>query len=195
MPRRRGRLCKEDFGIDENFVRKNLRNKKGVGRQHGKKRPRVDEGREAFGGSEANDFKKYSNNGGVDALELSLEAVARNKDIEKVSGVGPLNKTLQTPSSSASSAVLPRGLDPSRAFGSKLTSRWSCAGRSKKEIDLIPEHLLIQHAPLCSGHHLPSALLRVRKAGPNTVIFHNEVIRYGVSPHIAMFRDGGSMAA
>ena len=142
---------------ESNFIRRNLRNRRGVGRKRRSSRPSADSRHsDSRQGEEAQDREQSIGRGlgalGLDPLSLSLDFAGRTAKRPKLS-------TRTCPSLPSPDRVrAPRGLvlKESRAKGKSNEQRLS-----------LSESDLIRLAPTCPLHRLPARLLVVKKAGAN----------------------------
>jgi hypothetical protein len=150
---------------DINFVRKNLRNRKGLG----KKRHKI----ETKGPNSSSTCGTIENTGskgvkvshglaslGLDPLQMSLDAITTvhcgrsNSMTNNLSNYSAKDKGSPT-------KLVARGLvDPSKLLGKSVR-------RFLKESGEIPDEVLAQYAPACPSHRIPATLLRVKKTGAN----------------------------
>ena len=141
---------------EANFVRRNLRNRRGVGRKRRPSRPAADARHpDSLQGGEAIATEQGVGRGlvslGLDPLSLSLSAGSSAKRPRLTTGALPPSKTL----------------DPVRAPRGLVLKESRTRGKSEAQRLSLSETELIRLAPTCPIHRLPARLLVVKKAGPN----------------------------
>lgn len=144
------RDSRSHYRAEPNFVRRNLRNRRGVGRK--RPRPRAAGSTPAPGPEEEGGGQRRGlANLGIDPLSVSVEGLGREPKRARLTTVGD-----PTPQDGEPSPA-PRGL---------VLRDKPLRGKQTKPLS-VSEADLQRLAPLCPAHRLPARLLVVKKAGPN----------------------------